>query len=139
MTIDARLPSDVELVPGAIKGWLKQLGPLKLNEDAVFGLQLCLQEALINAIRHGHQDNKALTVHCSIVADPQQIMIEVADQGKGFDVNAVPDPTAAENIGKGHGRGIYLIRQTMDEVAFLNGGRTIRMVMKLKGGRTGGH
>lgn len=129
MTIDDTISSDLEVVPDIIEKWLGRLEPLRLSEDVIFGLKLCLQEAVINAIKHGNRGNPSLNVHVIIKAHPDRLTIEVTDQGKGFDFNAVPDPTAPENIGKNHGRGIYLIRQTMKEVTFLNSGRTIRMVM----------
>ncbi|MBF0386941.1 MAG: ATP-binding protein [Candidatus Omnitrophica bacterium] len=139
MLIEEKLPSDPDRAPVFIEAWLRRLRPLGLNDDQVFGLKLCLQEALINAIKHGNKCNKHLAVWVKIAADPRCLAVEITDQGQGFDPGAVPDPTAPENIGKNHGRGIYLIRQTMGAVDFSNGGRTIKMVMPLTGDRSGGH
>src|SRR6478672_10404433 len=73
-------------------------------------LEIALSEALVNAVIHGnHQDpGKQVYVGCRLGTD--EVSIVIRDQGQGFDIGEVPDPTAPENIESSHGRGIYLMR-----------------------------
>jgi len=84
----------------------------------VFGIRLALEEALVNAIKHGNRmdPSKVVKVECRLDDDHVQIIIE--DQGSGFDVNNVPDPTAEENLDKPGGRGIMLMRSFMNRVEY---------------------
>ncbi len=128
------IPSDLSRVSGLVDPVVEKLQALGLDEGTVFNMKLCFHEAVVNAINHGNKGNKALTVHVAVKADAQELVFEVTDQGKGFDHHALPDPTSEENIGKYHGRGIYLMKTMMDRVMFLNEGRTVKMVKLLKGG-----
>ncbi len=56
-----------------------------------------------------------------------EVSIAVKDEGRGFDLNKMPDPTAPENIGSVRGRGIYLMKALMDEVRFEEGGVVVHM------------
>ncbi|MBF0571474.1 MAG: ATP-binding protein [Candidatus Omnitrophica bacterium] len=130
--IDESIPSRLHLVPVFIASAVGKLGDLQMGEDTVFDLKLCLHEAVVNAIRHGNKEKSELPVHVVIKTENNEMIMEVTDQGKGFDFSRIPDPTTKENIGKLHGRGVYLIQSAMDGVKFLNGGRTIKMVKALK-------
>ncbi|MBF0511571.1 MAG: ATP-binding protein [Candidatus Omnitrophica bacterium] len=130
--IDENIPSQLHFVPGFMARVIETLGVLELDEDTVFDLKLCLDEAIVNAIRHGNKENSELCVHVLVKQDKQDLILEVTDKGHGFDFSRIPDPTTEENIGKLHGRGVYLIQNAMDSVKFLNGGRTIRMVKSFK-------
>ena len=126
--IDENIPSTIHHVPVFIASVIGKLGRLHLDEDMLFDLKLCLHEAVVNAIRHGNNEKKELPVHVLVKKEKKEIIMEVTDQGKGFNFTRIPDPTTLENIGKLHGRGVYLIQSSMDSVKFLNGGRTIKMV-----------
>ncbi|MBF0593377.1 MAG: ATP-binding protein [Candidatus Omnitrophica bacterium] len=132
--IDEKIPSRLNLVSGFIAAVVRKLENLKLAEEVVFDLKLCLHEALVNAVKHGNKHHEHLTVHVLIKADHHQLLMEVTDQGEGFDAAAIPNPTADENIMASHGRGIHLIKSMMDKVTFLNDGRTVRMLKVFKGG-----
>jgi serine/threonine-protein kinase RsbW len=91
-------------------------------------IELALREALVNAIVHGNQEDphKHVYVKSRYGADGE-ISIKVEDEGVGFDIDAVPDPTSADNRLQTYGRGIYLIRTLMDEVHFELGGSVVHM------------
>ena len=98
------------------------------SEDEILKVDLALQEALANGIRHGCKGDPTKHVQCSVSCDETgDLMIVVRDEGTGFDVTAVPDPLAGANLFKPSGRGVFLINQLMDEVDFADGGREVRM------------
>jgi serine/threonine-protein kinase RsbW len=90
-------------------------------------VEIALREALANAIIHGnHEDpRKHVYVRCRCISD--EVSIAVKDEGQGFDIKKMADPTAPENIGSVHGRGIYLMKALMDEVRFEEGGIVVHM------------
>ena len=91
-------------------------------------IKLALQEALINALSHGSAGagDKTITVRASC-DETEGLHIVVRDEGPGFAPDAVPDPTAPENLKKEGGRGLYLMREMMDEVEFRDGGREVHL------------
>ncbi len=96
--------------------------------ECLFSIRLSLEEALINAIRHGNDFDESKTVRVDYDINDERIEIIVTDEGQGFDYNDVPDPTADENLEKPSGRGVMLIRTFMDEVEYSDEGRCVRMV-----------
>jgi serine/threonine-protein kinase RsbW len=83
-----------------------------------FAVRLALQEALVNAIKHGHgcDPTKVVRVSCQVTED--QVLAEVQDEGIGFDPTEVADPTTAENRDQPAGRGLFLMRQLMTWVRY---------------------
>jgi serine/threonine-protein kinase RsbW len=94
-------------------------------------IEMALHEALANAVIHGNGENpgKRVYVDCRCYMDGE-VSITVRDEGRGFDSNAVLDPTFLENLLFTHGRGIYLIKTLMDEVSFEEGGAVVMMRKK---------
>ena len=137
MRITESLPSRLEMVPDFISKTIEKIYFLPLDEDVIFSVKLCLQEAVINAVKHGNKLNSELMVDIVIDVGENQLTIEVTDQGDGFNFRNLPDPTKPENIKKLEGRGVFLINNLMNKVQFANGGRTIRMIKKVKKGRRG--
>lgn len=88
------------------------------HERDVFGVRLALEEALVNAIKHGNRMDKNKTVRVSCRLDIQKIRVEVEDQGRGFMMEDVPDPTADENLERPCGRGIMLMRAFMNLIEY---------------------
>ncbi|MDO8303160.1 MAG: ATP-binding protein, partial [Sedimentisphaerales bacterium] len=107
---------------------LKEVKSNHFSQSDVFGIRLSIEEALINAVRHGNNDNphKKVCVAYSIAADKFEISIE--DEGCGFSPVAVPDPRCGENLYKATGRGLLLIRTYMDSVDYNAAGNIIHMV-----------
>ncbi len=94
------------------------------------GIRFALREALANAVLHGNRSDPAKRVvvacFCECEADGGLLLV-VCDEGLGFDPAEVPDPTTAQAINSDHGRGIFLMRQFMDDVQYLNGGREVEL------------
>ena len=74
-----------------------------------FGMRLALEEALLNSIRHGHQNDPNKRVEVRYRISREHVLVEVEDQGQGFDLSSLPDPTAPENLERTCGRGIFLM------------------------------
>ena len=97
-------------------------------------VELALQEALANAIRHGCERRPVKHLQCIVTVETAgEVMIVVRDPGTGFDTTRVANPLDAENVMKPSGRGIFLINQLMDEVAFNDGGRELQMKKRRDG------
>ena len=125
------LPSDLRMVEAAI-GYL--IARFRRNgfdgSRLTLNLRVSIAEALANAMLYGnlHDPGKYVRVH--VIIDPAHAAITVADEGGGFDPEAVPDPTLPENLNRSGGRGIFLIRQLMDEVEFSDRGNVVRFTLR---------
>ncbi len=94
---------------------------------AVFAIRLAAEEALTNAINHGHADLPGKPVDLAWRVLPGRIDIEITDHGPGFDPGDPPDPTLEENIEKPTGRGLMLMRSFMTSVEHSETGNTVKM------------
>jgi serine/threonine-protein kinase RsbW len=122
------IPATPAAIPAVTDDVTHLLETYHWSEDEILKVDLALQEALANGIRHGCQGDPTKHVQCSVSCDDAgDLMIVVRDEGAGFDVSAVPDPLVGSNLFKPSGRGVFLINQLMDEVAFADGGREVRM------------
>jgi serine/threonine-protein kinase RsbW len=109
------------------------------HPDNVFAVKISLEEALINAIKHGNKQDRRKKVQVRAHITPQQTEIVVEDEGNGFNRKDVPDPRAEENLLKCSGRGILLIETYMDHVEYSNNGRRLRMIKRNTMPRKKGH
>lgn len=93
----------------------------------IFGIHLALEEALVNAVKHGNRLDESKLVHviCRLSAD--RLYIQIRDEGPGFKVNDVPDCTQDENLEKSSGRGIMLMRNFMSRVEYNDTGNMVTM------------
>ena len=96
-------------------------------KEGVFAVRLAIEEALVNAYRHGNKKDadKRVTFECSI--DSTSARFEVSDEGPGFDISSVPDPTDEANLEIPSGRGLLLMREYMTQVEFVPPGNRVRM------------
>ena len=96
----------------------KLAGDAGLDEDERFGMAMAVREAAVNAVLHGNEYDPTKQIAVSLENTGTSLVITIADQGKGLDPDTLPDPLAPENLLRGTGRGIFLIRSFMDEVHF---------------------
>lgn len=96
-------------------------------EDSKVNLPLVMDEALSNAIVHGNKSREDRKVHVRIYVSSHRFFVQVEDEGEGFQPDETVDPKRGENLVKPSGRGIYLMRELMDRVAFKEGGRLIEL------------
>lgn len=88
------------------------------DEDTVPHIAMAVREAAVNAVLHGNSYNASKPITASFETTLSDFIFRISDQGTGFDASNLPDPLAPENILRGSGRGIFLIRAFMDEVHF---------------------
>lgn len=132
------IPSDPKYIKRASSKLLGALKELKLSEEALFDIRLSFEEAVINAMKYGNRFDKSLPVVIAYDFSGGKLEITVRDQGKGFDHSAMPDPRSETDILKHGGRGIFLIRNLMDEVKYNDSGNEIKMIKFISGGKTHG-
>jgi serine/threonine-protein kinase RsbW len=103
------------------------------DEDDRFHVAMAAREAAVNAVLHGNEYDPAKQVTASFEVTNEALVIKIADQGKGLNPECLPDPLAPENLLRGTGRGIFLIRSFMDEVHFrqLHPGTELTLVKHL--------
>jgi len=109
-----------------------------VGEESMYWVSMALREALANAIKHGNKLNPDARVGVGIEFEDERLRIEVVDEGDGFDLEALADPTEPENVLRQSGRGIFYMRHFMDEVNFSttqHGGTRVELVKNLGLGR----
>ena len=106
---------NIDLVDAVTESCLRFAG---FDETTTEHMTLAIREATANAMKHGNKQDPDKVAEVTFEIDAKTIMIRIQDQGEGFDPSGLPDPLAPENILKGTGRGIFLMRQLMDEVEF---------------------
>lgn len=126
------LPSSLEVVQRFVPAVIDKLKDCGLTKEELFDVKLSLDEALVNAIKHGNKSNPELKVSVNIEVKDGMLTMEVADQGDGFDFTKIPNPTEKNNLHKNSGRGVFLIKKLMDRVEHFDCGRKIKMVKFLK-------
>jgi anti-sigma regulatory factor (Ser/Thr protein kinase) len=125
------IPADPAAIPTVTDGVTQVLHDKHWADADVMAVELALQEAVANAIRHGCGGDPTKQLQCSVTCDESgEVLITVRDPGAGFDPAAIPDPLHPENVLKPSGRGIFLINGLMDEVQFAEGGRVLQMRKK---------
>jgi serine/threonine-protein kinase RsbW len=98
-----------------------------VSEHDIFSIKLALEEALVNAMKHGNQMDRAKKVLVSYQIFVDRFDVQISDDGSGFDPSDVPDPTAFENLERPCGRGLMLMRHYMTEVVFTQRGNGVFM------------
>jgi serine/threonine-protein kinase RsbW len=125
------VPAEPSAIPRITDGVTAVLRGKQWSDDDVMAVELSLQEAIANAIRHGCCNDATKQVQCCVTVDTSgEVVIVVRDPGTGFDPLKVPDPLAAENLFKPSGRGVFLINGLMDRVDYADGGREVQMRKK---------
>jgi serine/threonine-protein kinase RsbW len=116
----------------------RQLEARRAHDHDIFSIRLALEEALINAIKHGNQLDRTKKVRIAYRLLPDRFEVHIADEGPGFDPAGVPDPTAAENLERPCGRGLMLMRHYMNEVRYAGRGNAVSMskVFRASNGKT---
>ena len=130
---DLLIPSD----PAAARRVQEEIERLlhahRYSEHDIFSIKLALEEALVNAIKHGNQYDPAKQVRIAYRISCDRFDVLIADEGEGFDPCDVPDPTAAENLERACGRGLMLMRHYMTEVTFNDNGNRVCMTKRRNG------
>ena len=132
-TTELTLPSRIETVAKAANAVADFVSRSGISDEAAFGIDMAVREAVTNAVVHGNAQDEQKAVELTLKSSPEAVEITVHDQGQGFSPEEVPDPTEEENILKTSGRGIFFMRTFMDEVTWSirpGGGTTVRMLKR---------
>jgi len=105
------------------------LGARGYPEGAMFAVRLAIEEAVVNAFRHGNLSDPKKVVFFRATIDDARAEFEVEDQGPGFDPRLIPDPTDEDNLEIPSGRGVMLIKAYMTEVEYVKPGNKLRMAL----------
>lgn len=109
------------------------------EERDIFSIRLALEEALVNAMKHGNQMDRGRKVNVHYQVGPDFFLVRIADEGPGFDPGDVPDPMSVENLERPCGRGLLLMRHYMNEVTFHPPGNVVSMTKRRSNGHLNGH
>jgi serine/threonine-protein kinase RsbW len=136
MAAEVSIPSDLAEARRVQTLIEEALQASSYSEHDIFSIKLAIEEALVNAIKHGNQmdPDKRVTVRYEVT--PQRFDVRITDEGQGFNPEDVPDPTADENIERPCGRGLLLIRGFMTEVTYHGCGNSVSMC-KVRDGSPG--
>jgi serine/threonine-protein kinase RsbW len=119
-----RRPAEVAAVLDAVLEALRAAG---YSHKDQFGVRLALEEAVVNALKHGHRGDPSKQVRVRYRVEADRVTVEVEDEGPGFRPEAVPDPLAPENCARDCGRGLLLMRSYMSSVRYNERGTCVTL------------
>jgi serine/threonine-protein kinase RsbW len=125
--LERSLPSEVAAISPFVDKLMLLMRKCGRVSEGESDLEIALREALANVIIHGNHENARKHVYVRCCCKPDEVSIAVKDEGRRFDINKTADPTAPQNIGSVHDRGIYLMKALMDEVRSEEGGVVVHM------------
>jgi serine/threonine-protein kinase RsbW len=132
--LQTTLDSALESVDKAEELVMAQAGKVGFDEDQQHQIGMAVRECTVNAVVHGNRYSENKKVHLQIEPSRTGLAVTIGDEGDGFDLNALPDPLAAENLLRQSGRGLLLIRTFMDDFDLHprpGGGTEVRLVKHL--------
>ena len=128
--IEFELPSDLSLMNGVLQYLLERVAKLGLIKPERSNLFIALDEAFVNAVKHGNKSDPTKLVRITAELSPGEASFTVEDEGEGFNVHDIPDPCDPANLFKSSGRGVLLIYNIMDEVEYNAQGNRVKMVKR---------
>lgn len=124
------LPSDLDLIEATVAYLVSRCRAFSFHGPRLeLNFRVGVTEALSNAILYGNAGDPEKIVRVEVVLDASRVAVSVIDEGQGFDPESIPDPTRPENLHATGGRGLFLIRELMDETHFSNRGNSVHMVL----------
>ena len=121
-------PKNVARVESFVEHLVDKYG---ISPDVYGNILISLTEAVTNAITHGNDGDKTKIVQVRLKKQNNRLAFLISDEGRGFDFDNLPDPTAPENLLKIGGRGVFLMRQLSDDVAFYDNGSTVEICFSI--------
>jgi serine/threonine-protein kinase RsbW len=110
--------SDPEILPELDEYLMNIAKEAGLDEEKFNNLSLSFSEAASNSIKHGNKNDVNKKIKITVKVSDSQMRIIIKDEGKGFDIDEVPDPTKEENILKDNGRGIHIMRSFLEGLSY---------------------
>ena len=128
--IEFELPSDLALMNGVLDYLQERVAKLGLIRPDRSNLFVALDEAFVNAVKHGNKNDLSKLVKISAELSEKEASFTVEDEGEGFDIREIPDPCDPANLFRSSGRGVLLIYNIMDEVEYNAQGNRVKMVKR---------
>ena len=128
--IEFELPSDLTLMSSVLQYLLERVAKLGVIAPEKSNLFIALDEAFVNAVKHGNKNDPTKLVRVGAELSPKEACFTIEDEGQGFDVQTIPDPCDPANLFKSSGRGVLLIYNIMDEVEYNAQGNRVKMVKR---------
>jgi len=129
------IPTDVRSIEHAVEYVMPRCQTCEAYRKRLrWNFRVGLTEALTNAMLYGNEHDPSKRVRVEVALQNGRLEARITDQGGGFDPSAIPDPTEGENILKSGGRGLYLMRQLLDEVSYNDRGNQVTLVLRLEQG-----
>jgi serine/threonine-protein kinase RsbW len=132
--IEFEIPSLISLMNDILEYLMKRVEKLGVVKPEKSNLFVALDEAFVNAVKHGNKFDKSKMVRISVDISPEKASFTIEDEGEGFDVKAIPDPRDPENLFKTSGRGVMFIYNIMDEVSYNQRGNRLTMIKRSDAG-----
>lgn len=131
-----QLPSDLRVIEAAVTYLVERCRAFAFAGTRLnLNFRVGVTEALANAVLYGNGSDPDKHVRVEVSLTPDRVVLDVEDEGAGFDPESVPDPTLPANLDRAGGRGLFLIRQLMDEVQYNDRGNAVRLVLLREGSR----
>ena len=130
--IDLDIPNDVRFIERVVERVQREARDRHFAQRQVMlNVPVALTEALANAILRGNSDDPSKTVHVRVVVETDRMIIEVRDEGRGFDLDACTVDVTADTLEREDGRGLFLMRKLMDRVECVSDepGTTVRLTL----------
>ena len=127
-----KIPSKIESLRKIEKVIDEISGEFHIGEDLYGNILIAALEAANNAIMHGNKLDESKNVVITFSLNEKMLYVKVDDEGKGFNYQEIPDPTAPENIENVNGRGIFLMEKLSDRIEFSRNGATVELEFNLK-------
>ncbi len=130
--IEFEFPSAISLMHSILEYLMKRVEKNGIVDAENSNLFIALDEAFVNAVKHGNKFDASKIVRIAAEVSPTEARFTIEDEGEGFNVAGIPDPTNPENLFKTSGRGVLIIHNIMDEVKYNERGNRLTMIKKSK-------
>ena len=133
--IEFEVPSVISLMHGILDYLMKRIEKIGIVSSNDSNLFIALDEAFVNAVKHGNKFDATKLVRITAEVSKKEARFTIEDEGEGFNVAEIPDPTDTENLFKTSGRGVLIIHNVMDEVRYNERGNRLEMIKRSNNGR----
>jgi anti-sigma regulatory factor (Ser/Thr protein kinase) len=127
------LPNDLRQIEHAVEYVMQRCTACQAHGRKLrLNFRVSLTEALSNAMLYGNERDPDKRVRVEVIVGEREIKACVTDEGSGFDPGEIPDPTSPDNLEKSGGRGLFLMRELMDEVHYNERGNQVTLILRLE-------
>jgi serine/threonine-protein kinase RsbW len=127
------LPNDLRQIEHAVEYVMQRCAACQTHGRKLrLNFRVSLTEALSNAMLYGNERDPEKRVRVEVIVGEREIKAKVTDEGSGFDPGEIPDPTSPDNLEKSGGRGLFLMRELMDEVHYNERGNQVTLILRLE-------